>query len=69
MLRKGKFVVIQAIIFYRGNGGIAPIVLTLSSKWSAAHSGHFTPGEIARGTHWIGGWLSCRAALNILENI
>jgi hypothetical protein len=42
MVRKGKFV-IQDIISYRGSGGVAPIVLTLSSKWSAARSGHFTP--------------------------
>ena len=58
----------KAIISYRGSGGIAPIFLTLSSKWSAAHSGHFTPGETAPGTHWIGGWLGCRAALKVLEN-
>jgi len=50
MLRKGKFVVIQAILSYKGSGGIALIVLTLISKWSAAHTGHFTPGETAPGT-------------------
>jgi len=48
---KGKSVVIQAIISYKGSGGIAAIVFTVSSKWSAAHSGHFTPGETAPGTH------------------
>jgi len=50
MVRKGKFIVIQAIISYKGSGGITVIVLTLSNKWSAAHTGHFTPGETAPGT-------------------
>jgi hypothetical protein len=29
--------------------------------------GHFTPGERANGTHWIGVWVDLRAGLNDLE--
>jgi hypothetical protein len=27
----------------------------------------FTPGEIATGTHWIGGWVGSRTGLNDVE--
>jgi hypothetical protein len=34
---------------------------------SASRRGHFTPGEIAPGTHWIGGWAGrCREEKNLL---
>jgi hypothetical protein len=33
-------------------------------KWSASRPGHFTPRERAPGTHWIGGWVSPRAAVD-----
>jgi hypothetical protein len=56
MVRKGKFVVIQAIIFYRGSGGIAPIVPTLSSKWSAAHSGHTLGKQLLVPIELEAGW-------------
>jgi hypothetical protein len=26
-------------------------------EWSASSPCHFTPGERAPGTHWIGGWV------------
>jgi len=26
-------------------------------EWSASRPGHFTPGETAPGTHWLGGWV------------
>jgi hypothetical protein len=29
--------------------------------------GRFTLGEIARGTHWIGGWVDPRAGLDDFE--
>jgi hypothetical protein len=31
---------------------------------SASHPGRFTPGVIALGTRWIGGWVGARAGLN-----
>jgi hypothetical protein len=30
----------------------------------ASLTGHFIPGERAPGTHWIGGWVDERAALD-----
>jgi hypothetical protein len=33
-------------------------------EWSASHSGRFTPREGAPGTHWVGGWVGCRAGLD-----
>jgi hypothetical protein len=33
-------------------------------EWSASLPCHFTPKEIAPGTHWIGGWVGPRAVLN-----
>jgi hypothetical protein len=35
----------------------------VGGEWLASRSGHFTPGEIAPGTHWIGGWVGPRTAL------
>jgi hypothetical protein len=32
-------------------------------EWSALRSGRFTPGEKARGTHWIGVWVGPRVHL------
>jgi hypothetical protein len=46
------------------------IFLTLAlagGEWSASHPGHFTPGERALGTHWIGGWMDPRACLDDVE--
>jgi hypothetical protein len=33
-------------------------------EWSASRPGRFTPGERARGTHCIGGWVGPRACLD-----
>jgi hypothetical protein len=30
----------------------------VGGEWSASRLGHFTPGERAPCTHWIGGWVS-----------
>jgi hypothetical protein len=46
------------------------IFLTLAlagGEWSASHPSLFTPGEIAPGTHWIGGWVDPRASLDDME--
>jgi hypothetical protein len=48
-----------------GNGGIAPPFLTSAldgCEWSASG-----PGEIAPGTHWIGGWVGPRVGLDAVE--
>jgi hypothetical protein len=34
-------------------------------EWSASHPSHFTPGESALSTHWIG-WVSLRAVLDMV---
>jgi hypothetical protein len=39
----------------------------VGGEWSASGPGHFTPGERASGTHWIGGWVGPRATLNDVE--
>jgi hypothetical protein len=52
------------------NGGIAPPFLTSAlgrGEWSASRPGRFTLGEIALGTHWIGGWVGPRAGLDAVE--
>jgi hypothetical protein len=36
-------------------------------EWSASRPDRFTPGEIAPGTHWIGGWVGPRAGLDDME--
>jgi hypothetical protein len=36
-------------------------------EWSASRSGHFTFGERAPGTHWIGGWMDPRPGLDNVE--
>jgi len=40
--------------------------LTLALDWSASHPGHFTPGERAPGTPWVGGWVGLRVSLDML---
>jgi hypothetical protein len=43
------------------------IILTSAldgGEWSASRLGHFTPGERAPGTHFIGGWVGPRAGLD-----
>jgi hypothetical protein len=36
-------------------------------EWSASYPGHFTPGERAPGTHWIGCWVDPRACLDDVD--
>jgi hypothetical protein len=36
-------------------------------EWSASRPVHFTPGERAPGTHWIGGWVDPTAGLDDVE--
>jgi hypothetical protein len=36
-------------------------------EWSASRPGRFTPGEIAPGTHWTGGWVGPRAGLDDMQ--
>jgi len=38
-------------------------------EWSAFRPGRFTSSEIARGTHWIGGWVGPRAVLDAVVKI
>jgi hypothetical protein len=40
---------------------------TVGGEWSASRPNHFTPGEIARGTHWIGDWVGPRGVLDDME--
>jgi hypothetical protein len=54
-----------------GSGCIDPHFLYLGTSWRwvvKLRPGHFTPGERARGTHWIGGWVDLGAGLDDLEN-
>jgi hypothetical protein len=54
------------------SGGTAPPFLTLALEgddWSNSYPAHFTPEEIAPSTHWIGGWLSFRGGLDIVETV
>jgi hypothetical protein len=39
----------------------------VGGEWSTSRTGHFTPGERAPGTHWVGGWVDLRAGLDDLE--
>jgi hypothetical protein len=53
-----------------GSGGTAPFFLTSAldgGECSASRPCRFTPGERARGIHWIGGWVGPRAGLDTLE--
>jgi hypothetical protein len=46
------------------------VLLTLGlvgGEWSASCPSHFTPGERAPSTHWIGGWVGPRASLDDME--
>jgi len=39
------------------------------SEWSDSCPGRFTPGKIAPGTYWIGGWVGFRAGLDTVVEI
>jgi hypothetical protein len=52
------------------SGGVPPSFLIAALhgvEWSASRSGHFTPGEKAPVTHWIGGWAGPRIGLDTVE--
>jgi hypothetical protein len=36
-------------------------------EWPDSRPGHFTPGERAPGTYWIGGWVDHRTGLDAIE--
>jgi hypothetical protein len=53
-----------------GERCIEPYFLTSAldgGEWSVSRTGRFTPGERARGTHWIGGWMGPRGGLDAVE--
>jgi hypothetical protein len=39
----------------------------VGGEWSASRLSHFTPGERASGTHWIGDWVGYRTDLDDVE--
>jgi hypothetical protein len=47
-------------------GGVEVEFHHLSTRWRRVVS-HFNPGEIAPGTHWLGGWVGVRAGLDAVE--
>jgi hypothetical protein len=54
-----------------GSGRIDHIFSTSAlagGEWSTLCPSRFTPGERARDTHWIGGWVDLRAGPDNLEN-
>jgi hypothetical protein len=58
----------------KGYGGVTVylhVFLTsalVGGEWSASRLSHFTP-EKSSCTHWIGGWVGTRPALNDVEKI
>jgi hypothetical protein len=55
---------------YGGVGVQIYVFLTLAlagGVWSASHPSHFTPGERASGTLWIGGWVDPRTGQDDVE--
>ena len=65
-----KVVLTHVMMAYRGNGGIALLVLNLGSRWRyvvASHLGRFTPGGRVTGTSSLGGWLGGTFFLDVLE--
>jgi len=45
------------------SGGTPLCIINLGTR-SALHPGHFANGKRAPGTHWLGGWVGPRAALD-----
>jgi hypothetical protein len=39
----------------------------VGGDWSASRPSRFTPGEIAPGTYWIGGWVGPRAGMDDVQ--
>jgi hypothetical protein len=56
-------------------GGVDLMIYTLFTsalargKWSVSRPGHFTPGERASDTLWIGDWVGPRAGLDNMKKI
>ena len=68
---KGKGVPMEAMKVYSGSGGMVSHIHDLGTMWRSGQPhtpGRFTLGEIARGTHWIGGLFGLRTGLGFLEN-
>jgi hypothetical protein len=50
--------------------GIAPPFSTSTldeGEWSVSRPAHFTPGEIAHSTHWVGGYVGPKFGLDAIE--
>jgi hypothetical protein len=43
------------------------LTFALRGEWLASRPCRFTPGERAKGTHWIGGWVDPRADVDDME--
>jgi hypothetical protein len=57
---------------YGGVGVQIHVFLTaalVGGEWSASRLGRLTPGEGARGSHWVGGWVDPRNILDDVEKI
>lgn len=70
-VKKGQVVPVHTVKTYRGNRGIAPLILNLAlggGECLALCFDHFTPPGRNPNTHWIGGCMVPRAILNTLEN-
>jgi hypothetical protein len=61
----------------KGNGQVVPVLKLIKyqamkmydlgtrwGEWSTSRPGRFTPGEMAPGTHWRGGWVGPRGSLD-----
>jgi len=66
---KCKVIYIRAVKACRGIGDIAQLIRNLDTKfeWSASRPGRCIPGETARDTHWLEGWLGSRANVDVWE--
>jgi hypothetical protein len=69
--REAKVDPLHTTKIYRGNKGTAPLFLKLGTRWSQVVN--FMPWLLYcwgknTSTHWVGGWVGCRASLNIREN-
>jgi hypothetical protein len=48
-------------------GGVLLTSALVGGEWSPSRPGHFTPGERAPGTLWIGSWVGPRTGLDYAE--
>jgi hypothetical protein len=57
----------QVMKMYWGSGSMYTFTSALDGgEWSASRPGRITPGKRTPGTHWIGGWMSTRAGLDMV---